>query len=145
MQQIEQIHIIANLYVAYPLPKKLIFAGMKKYSAAIFLPLLVILAFLTAGVVPVEKTGTISLNIVASNNSFQTDLNYPNSEIERSNIHGTGFLHGHQGFQKIPGYLAVNTKARIISAAFSSSTVFPVVELFDNNYLSHNYPSHNFW
>jgi len=117
---------------------------MRKYSVAIFFPVLFLLAYLTPGLIPVGKTATLS-SAIAANNSFGTDLNYPHSEIENCNVQGSTALQGSQGLQKIPGYLAYNAKARVISSLLFTPVTFPFIELFDNNYLSHNYPSHNFW
>lgn len=118
---------------------------MRKYSVVIFFPVLFLLAYLTAGFVPVGKTATLSSAIATTNNSFDTDLNYPHSEIENCNVQGSTALQGNQGLQKIPGHLADNTKAQVISSLLFTPVTFPCIELFDNNYLSHNYPSHNFW
>ncbi len=118
---------------------------MKKYCVILFLPVLFILAFVNANLFFIQKTGDSSLSTASTNTFFNTNFNYPESEIENTATFGHTVLHANQGLQKIPGYLPGNARAAVISPVFSSLKVAPAVELFDNNYLSHNYPSHNFW
>ncbi|HMK03171.1 MAG TPA: hypothetical protein VK489_03230 [Ferruginibacter sp.] len=117
---------------------------MRKYSVVIVFPVLFILALLNPGFIHSEKTARLS-SISASNNSFGTDLNYPHSEIEHCNLQGSIPLQGSPVSQRIPGYPVENAKGLPISSLSFGNISIPPTGLFDNNYLLHNYSSHNFW
>jgi hypothetical protein len=118
---------------------------MKKLRLILCFPLLALLAFVYTDRIPAGSTGSISSVITKGGLVLHPDHNYPVPEIEHGNIHGHNILHSYPGSQKIPGHIAGNTRDIVICSLLSSSTAFPAVELFDNNYLSYNYPSHNFW
>jgi|GEM_PF-5973959 len=121
-----------------------IFAAMKRYGVAILLPILFILVFVNASFVSIETVKPTSSIDKRSEACFNAHFHIPDSELERSNRQThTGFAY--QGIQKIPGYLTENLAHLLISSLVYPSTTFSKVELFDNNYLSYNYPSHNFW
>jgi len=116
---------------------------MKQYNIIILLSFLFFPAFVHADFLRVQPAGTTVSVSVKSSTCFTTGLNYPGSEIERCTIHSyTGLVN--KVPQKIPGYLS-DTKGPAIAALSSPPVVFSAIELFNNNYLSHNYPSHNFW
>ena len=118
---------------------------MKKYGVTIYLCILLIFSFVNANILSVHKTDSYSSTIAKSNDCFNTNFSYPNSEIECFNIYSHPVSNSHQAFQKIFDYLTVNKSLASSSSLFSSAGTYSRIELFDNNYLSHNYPSHNFW
>jgi hypothetical protein len=120
-----------------------IFAEMKKYSTTIFLSLLFILACIYAyyPAAPVDTAGSSEKQAISSSISF------PGSGIEYSNIQYSTAFNGHYHVQKAPvcSRAGGNSRIPVIADVLNASTVFEAKELFDNTYLSHNYPSHNFW
>ena len=117
-----------------------IFAGMKQYNIIILLPFLFFFAFVHVNFQPADTIASVSIQ---SNTCFSSDCNYAGLEIERCTMHSyTGF--GNKAPQKIFSYLS-DAKSPAIAALFSFTVIFSAIELFDNNSLLYNYPSHNFW
>ena len=116
---------------------------MRKPLAILLLPVLFLLAFLHANTSSVQKA-VIAFNIT-SNSSLSSNSNLPGAEIERCNVSIETFSHNWQVPQRVPAQLTSNSKSREIDAALSSLPVYASVELYNNNHLSYNYPSHNFW
>ena len=118
---------------------------MKKYRVTIFLSLLLVFSFVNANKLSIQKIDSYSSITAKSTTCFNTNCSYPNSEIECVNIYSQPVSNSHQGFQKTFDCVTINTKDLAGSSPFSSSGAYTRIELFGNNNLSHNYPSHNFW
>jgi hypothetical protein len=118
---------------------------MKKYPVTIFLSLLFTIAFVQANIFSVQKTEHSSSGIVKSNTCFNNNFSYPDSEIEHCNTFGSPVLNVYRVFPNSICYLINASGSPAISSLCTSVIAAPGIETFDNNYLSHNYPSHNFW
>jgi len=120
-----------------------IFAAIKQFNIIILLPFLFFFAFLHANYFCVQPVDTIASVSRRSNTCFTGVCNYAGSEIECRTMHSyTGFKN--KARQKIFSYL-INAKDPAIIALSSFTVIFSAIELFDNNSLSYNYPSHKFW
>jgi len=124
-----------------------IFAAMKKYSSVIFLSLLVILAFTYARPLSVQACEAASSVNFTANTGFSAHIHYPETEIEHITIQSSAVSNGHYVVQKTSCFYpaVVNNRFPVTVSVLYSSTIFEEKELFGNTYLSHNYPSHNFW
>ena len=118
---------------------------MEKHRATIFLIGLLIVAFTNAGKLSFQKAGASSSIDSTYNDCFNSNVNEPGIDIERCNISGHIGTRAHQMFKKITGFLSGNNYRLLTSTSLSSSASFVAITSFDNNNLSHNYPSHNFW
>ena len=117
-----------------------IFAAMKQFNIIILLLFLFFFEFVHANFQPVDTIASVSIR---SNTCFTGDRTYAGSEIECCSVHSyTGF--GNKAPQKIFSYLR-DAKSQVIAALSSFTVIFSAIELFGNNSLSYNYPSHNFW
>ena len=119
---------------------------MKKfYGIAFILIVCFSLALLNASNSIIERTN-ISFSSVNPSESFSSlSFNHPNSDIEISSIHNITASQGSHGFQKILGYVAFDTRNLHKYTEFASSDNSLPGYLYLKEYLSHIYPSHNFW
>ena len=102
------------------------------------------LAFLNARFPSIQTINTITSTGVELSSCLNADFDHPGSAIEYCNIYNNTSLI-YQGIQKISGYLTGNIKNQLIAFLPCCLIAFSNIALSDNNYLLHNYPSHNFW
>ena len=118
---------------------------MKKHSSVILLFSLLLFAFANTGILSVQKTALSSSITTASNDCFNPNVNRPGIEIEPYNISGHIGSRVQQLFKKVHFFSPGHSNSPVTSSIFISSAAFPGLTALENNYLSHNYPSHNFW
>ena len=116
---------------------------MKKYAAIIFLPFLFLLAFVNAGFSSVQKNSATTSQVTRTSDFSNDDVNYPNAEIEHANVSNT--IQIHHGLQRTPACFNNDITGNTFFAFVPLPVIFSGIELYDNQNLSYNYPSHNFW
>jgi hypothetical protein len=116
---------------------------MKKYFVPISFLLIFLFAFANAEFFSIQKKEVNDAVCKMTNAYSDKDFNPLNSEIEHCGFFSYTVLPAHHGSQKITTHLSFNTKR--ITISFTPPTGPSPVQLFGNNYLSYNYPSHNFW
>jgi hypothetical protein len=87
---------------------------------------------------PGEKQETIV------NSSVKQFVYHHDQEIERKHDYSVAPVRCNKTHQKTAVYLQ-KVPHKILIGAFRNRFTSPAFELFDNNYLSQLFPSHNFW
>ena len=93
----------------------------------------------------ISKSAAEVNNISPVSTCLTSNFNSPDSEIEHYSNNGNHVLPSSQGIQKVTGHLNFYDKAIAGTIVVVFPGNFEQGDLFDNNYLHHNYPSHNFW
>jgi len=117
----------------------------KLFSISFFLIFCFTLTFLNGSKPAIAGTNVLFSSFHPSHSFSDLSFNHPNSEIEIGSIHNSTASHGTHGFQKIFGYVASDPGNLNKYIAFSFSDNRLPGYLFHKKYLSHIYPSHNFW
>jgi hypothetical protein len=102
------------------------------------------LAFLNAVGFPIQESDTSSI-ITQVDTYSGNSLTYTSSEIELWGVPGVAGSQSYPGCQKLSGYLNTDSKGTGSPIHFSSLIIPTPAHLFIEGYLSHIYPSHNFW
>ncbi|MFT3909913.1 MAG: hypothetical protein QM737_10840 [Ferruginibacter sp.] len=116
---------------------------MKKYSAFIFLPFILALAFINAGFTSIEKSKITTSQVSKLTDHSNEDVDFPNAEIEHANVIGGWQVQS--GLQRTAACFNNDITGILFFAFVPLPAQFSGVESFGNNNLSYNYPAHNFW
>ena len=116
---------------------------MKKYSAVIFLPFILALAFINAGFTSIEKNKVTTSQVSKLTHHTNEDVDFPNAEIEHINVSNTCQVHS--GLQRVPASFNNDITGIVFFVFVPLPAQFSGIELFGNHNLSYNYPAHNFW
>jgi hypothetical protein len=121
---------------------------VKKPFLSILIVLIGIVAFGYAGSLGSAKKAAIENKIVSSlsHDSCKTPaFHFPHAEMEIFSVHGGAIPQGTHNGKKLFGYNEPDLR-RSLSYHYCLSQRFnPVLLVYTKSYLSHIYPSHNFW
>ena len=118
---------------------------MQKRNLSIFLLFCFLLALVNAGSVSFRKVSTgFQLPERAALYSYSS-LKHQPTESQNYTIQATNTFQGNQGFKKLLGYLTYWENRVKDFLIFYLEINSHLNNLFAKEYLSHIYPSHNFW
>lgn len=119
---------------------------MKKAFLLIFLSFLFTGLFVNAGTSSIpSKANPVFKSCKKTNSPVFNDFGFDAAEIESVVAYSFTSLKNNQGYQRLGDFHAADFKLASESIHGCNENDCTLVELFGNNYLSHNYPSHNLW
>ena len=121
-----------------------IFAEMKKFSLIIFASLVVLIAFINAGNIPVGKNSE-AIRHVENTDTFCASANPSQTDFERSNSYSVHSAWNNCRYHTAAVDLHSSATFRITGLAFSACLAEEQGEPRVKQYLQEIYPSHNFW
>ena len=121
-----------------------IFAIVKKHNLRILLPVVLATAVLNTSFHSVVKTDFFGTIPEKENTYSSSAFGYPQSEIEIFSSRTPGASQGNHGFKKVLGYLNFEA-GKLLKSIFYLPFFGSPGLVSIKQYLSHIYPSHNFW
>jgi hypothetical protein len=118
---------------------------MKKWFSFIFFLVLLFPATSHAGISPVQKCASVFVepNLHLINPGTNEDVSRP--AIETFGLAALPVITNQPVSQNTNSFQDYNGSQVAFDAPYLLSVFFLPVEMFGNNRLSYNYPSHNFW
>jgi hypothetical protein len=117
---------------------------VKKYNLPILVAISLLLVLIIADFFSVVKADTFTSIPDKENIYSDSTFGYPHTGTEICSFHTSAVSQANNGFKKLFGYVSYDIK-RAYNCIFNSSSDCSSRYIFLKQYLSHIYPSHNFW
>ncbi len=121
------------------------FDRMKKYWFPILLICSILLVFISAGNAPAKETNNAASQLGKANHHSDFNFTYPHTELKIQSRQSLTATNRNHRFQSFSGYITPEAYLRGDYSDCSLQNKDYEAGIYFKKYLSHIYPSHNFW